>query len=417
MNAEMKWIVLSVACAIQFASSAAQAQTITFDDLVPNTPGDNWALITNGYAGLQWNNFGVLNGAIRPAAEGYHNGTVSASNVAFNIGGSPASISSATPFNIESAYLAESAANAMQLRIQGWAGANLVYNNTYSLSTTGAALIHLGYTGVDRVTFTPPPNQWLVLDNLTLSAADTNASACSFALSPTSVTHGSGAETGSVSVTTSAGCAWAVFNTNTWVTILSSLNNTNNGTVTYRVGANARAVGRSGTLNIGGQSFAISQNAGVVPTNFTPVDLGTVEVSTIGHTIFSAPGFPGIPSSFTVADFLIDQNQSSGGGAVLPAVSANWDTNIQFALKVSAPAGHKILVRPPSGRGVRLTGFLWWKKLNGGGSSPIGQVDVSFENLEGTAPDFAGSDAVLSKSHGFFGFSEISSTAFSNELA
>src|SRR6185436_8832960 len=119
------------------------------------------------------------------------------------------------------------------------------------------------------------------------------------------------------------------------------------------VGANALAVGRSGTLTIGGQSFAVSQAGGTPPSTFTPVNLGTVEVTTIGHAIFSAPILPGIPSSFSVADFLIDHGQRYGGGAVLPAVSANWDTNIQFVLKVSAPAGHKILVQPPSGRGVR----------------------------------------------------------------
>jgi hypothetical protein len=304
----------------------------------------------------------------------------------------------------------------MTIRIQGWAGATLAYNNTYSLSTTGAAFIQLNYVGVDRLLFLPPANNWLVLDNLTV-AANTNAPACSFALSPANNTHGSGVETGTVTVTTQAGCPWAVHNENTWVTILSSVNNSNSGTVTYRVGPNARAVARSGTLNIAGQSFPISQAAGTVPTNFTPVDLGTIELTSIGHGFFSAPALPGQPTSINVADYLIDQSGRWGGGGTLPSVSVGWDTNIQFVLKVAAPAGHKIVIRPPSGHPVRFAGFLWWKVPARGGTSPVGPVAVSFENLEGSAPDFAGSDAVLSSSHGFFAFSEVISSAFSDELA
>src|SRR3989475_338507 len=45
--------------------------------------------------------------------------------------------------------------------------------------------------------------------------------ACTYSISPPSRTHGYGATTNSVSLTTGSGCAWTVVNTNSWITILS----------------------------------------------------------------------------------------------------------------------------------------------------------------------------------------------------
>jgi hypothetical protein len=60
----------------------------------------------------------------------------------------------------------------------------------------------------------------------------------------------------------------------------------------------------------------------------------------------------------------------------------------------------------------RYGGLEW----GDGGTSPSGPVQVSFSDLTGTPPDFSESDSVLSDSHGFFGFAEISSAPFTNEF-
>jgi hypothetical protein len=83
---------------------------------------------------------------------------------------------------------------------------------------------------------------------------------CTISLSPTNRTHGSASATGTVSVTTQAGCTWSVIETNTWITILSSLNNSNSGTAIYRVLANTNSQPRSGTIRVGGQSFVVTQS-------------------------------------------------------------------------------------------------------------------------------------------------------------
>jgi hypothetical protein len=146
------------------------------------------------------------------------------------------------------------------------------------------------------------------------------------------------------------------------------------------------------------------------------VDLGIVQPSTIGHAFFDPNLVPPYNMPRSVNDFLVDQDQSSGGGGVLGGVSVNWDTNSQFKLTVAAPNGMKFLVNVPAGRHVKFGGFLWWESTRGGFSAP-GDVTATFTDLEGTAPLFGESDSVLSDSHGFFGFVDLESSGVSNNFS
>jgi len=154
----------------------------------------------------------------------------------------------------------------------------------------------------------------------------------------------------------------------------------------------------------------------VPPTNnVAPVDLGIVVASTIGHAVFNDPP-TNFPPSTTVADFLIDQDQSSGGGGVLPAVSVNWDTNSQFQLTVAAPAGVRFVVAAPPGSTVKFGGFLLWESTRAG-ASDLGPVTAHYTDLEGTAPEFSQNNSVLSDSHGYFGFIDLESTGVTNSFS
>ncbi|PYM12523.1 MAG: hypothetical protein DME18_11205, partial [Verrucomicrobia bacterium] len=236
--------------------STGGPKTLTFDDLLPGS-------IPNGYGGLQWNSWGVLDGSVLPVTSGFRTGLVSPDNVAFC--GYPASISSATPFTLKSAYLtmaldSKAGPTEMHVRVQGSVGTTVTYDHTYTVSNAAPAFINFDYLGVDRVVFVGSPDYGVVMDNLTVTVPPAGAG-CTFAISPRSRVHGFGSETGVVSVTTQAGCAWSVSNTNSWVTILSGLNNSSSGTVTYLVAADPTAVARSGFINIAGQNFAVTQSA------------------------------------------------------------------------------------------------------------------------------------------------------------
>jgi hypothetical protein len=147
-------------------------------------------------------------------------------------------------------------------------------------------------------------------------------------------------------------------------------------------------------------------------TNGTsPVDLGQVQVSTIGH----------VPPIFTpniVTDYLVDESQEAGGGAILPTVSADFDTNNRFRLTVAAPPGLQFVVHVPAGKSVYLNAFLDWQGLDvlSNGLNVFGTTAVSFGGLNGSAPGFSAQSAVLSQRHGYFGF-DVQSLAITNDFS
>jgi hypothetical protein len=153
------------------------------------------------------------------------------------------------------------------------------------------------------------------------------------------------------------------------------------------------------------------------PTNANSmVNLGTVVASSIGHEFFSL--MPGIrpPISPVVYDFLVDQTQTTGGGAVLPSVLVNFDTNNQFELTIAAPPGRQFAVHVPPGQSVSLVGDLRWYASYSGSSSD-GTTTMSFAGLSGTAPDVGPLTAVLSPQHSFFGYNNLYSNPFTNDFS
>lgn len=170
MNSIPCWrgVVLGVGLAI--ATQAADTTLLTFDDL---SPGPNHIPVPVGYGGLDWENFGVLNGLARPTNEGYHTGTVSPSNVVYNAFGDPASIRRGANhrFDLKSAYLTAAAAGVGgdQVRVEGFVGSTVLYENTYAINTTAPSLVHLNYDGVDEVKFTSLQSRQVAMDNVTVA--------------------------------------------------------------------------------------------------------------------------------------------------------------------------------------------------------------------------------------------------------
>src|ERR1035441_4142655 len=151
MNINIKLLLKSV---VVLVSSAGMAfgTTITFDDISASIAGSPpWPALVNGYGGLNWNNFYVLDGADSPLS-GYKAGTVSGKNVAFNYNGTHALIS-ASAFNLTSAYFTAAWNDNLSLEVQGFVGATLTYDHTYVLSAVSPTLINFNYAGVDEVNF------------------------------------------------------------------------------------------------------------------------------------------------------------------------------------------------------------------------------------------------------------------------
>ncbi|HUJ11147.1 MAG TPA: choice-of-anchor tandem repeat GloVer-containing protein [Verrucomicrobiae bacterium] len=111
---------------------------------------------------------------------------------------------------------------------------------------------------------------------------------CSYSVDPLSRSHGASIETGSVTVTTGSDCTWTGMSGATWITIISGSSGTGNGVVNYSVAPNTdNCITRTGTLVIAGQTFTVTQDAGVGSFSIAPLsrthgagtETGTVTVT------------------------------------------------------------------------------------------------------------------------------------------
>jgi hypothetical protein len=158
MNTKLFLLSVALLSFLAFSSVSALSQTvITFDTLPLNTGSPIY--IPNGYQGLSWSNFGCVNGLLTPTVypsltDGYYYGVVSASNVAFNVLGTPAEIDSpGTNFNFLSAYLTGAWHSNLNIEVQGFSGATMLYDTAVVAVATIPTLFTFGYRNIDRLYF------------------------------------------------------------------------------------------------------------------------------------------------------------------------------------------------------------------------------------------------------------------------
>ncbi len=168
----MKAILAAIAIA---AAVPASAITITFDDL-----SGGGSPIANGYAGLNWNNFFTVNGT-NFTGSGYHSGTVSPDNVAFNAFSNPATLSSSTTFSLTRGYFTGAWYDGLTIQAVGTLGGSAVYTQSFIVNASAPTLVTLNHALVDNVVFssfggTAHPGYGgccthFALDNLTVNGA------------------------------------------------------------------------------------------------------------------------------------------------------------------------------------------------------------------------------------------------------
>lgn len=162
-------------------SLACSATVVTFDDL---SAGASGSLITNGYRSLSWSNFWCENAILFTSihgSNGYLNGMVSPSNVAYNANGNSAEIDSrGTNFEFLGAYLTGAFNSNLSIEVRGFRGAAVLYDTTVIASATNATLFTFDYLDIDRLQFNAFGGQdagfpagdgvggtWFAMDNFT----------------------------------------------------------------------------------------------------------------------------------------------------------------------------------------------------------------------------------------------------------
>lgn len=89
---------------------------------------------------------------------------------------------------------------------------------------------------------------------------------CNITISPQNSDFGSSGGTGSVTVTTAAGCSWNATAGASWITITAGASGSGPGTVAYSLAANTGIDQRTGPVTIGGQTLTIRQQGRTAAT-------------------------------------------------------------------------------------------------------------------------------------------------------
>ena len=90
------------------------------------------------------------------------------------------------------------------------------------------------------------------------------AAACSYTVTPGSVTISAAGGGGTLAVATQSGCAWSGSSPVNWITVTGA--GPGNGNVSYTIAANTGTVARTATLTIAGKSVTVTQNVSTRPT-------------------------------------------------------------------------------------------------------------------------------------------------------
>jgi hypothetical protein len=116
-------------------------------------------------------------------------------------------------------------------------------------------------------------------------------------------------------------------------------------------------------------------------------DLGTTTVYSIGHS-FTPPNYLGPPQDGYVVDDLVNQAQNVGGGAVLPSVTVDLDSDTGVSYTIAAPQNYEFSVNVPAGNAAWMIADLGWQIPAPDSIGNTGYT-VTFNGLVGTAPSFA----------------------------
>jgi len=152
---------------------------------------------------------------------------------------------------------------------------------------------------------------------------------CSFAISPANQVFGSDGGAASVTVTAPAACAWSATANAGWVTVTAGGTGAGPGAVAYSVAANPSTESRNGTLTIGGQSHAVTQQGRAATVCTYDVSPGSAQFGKdagTGTFAVSAPGDCTWAATSSAPWLVVSSgNQGSGNGSVSYTAGRNLD--------------------------------------------------------------------------------------------
>jgi hypothetical protein len=195
---------------------------------------------------------------------------------------------------------------------------------------------------------------------------------CAATLTPTATSVASVAGTGSVAVSTGAGCAWTATSNAPWVVLTGGTAGTGSGTVSYSVSANTLTSVRTGTITIAGQTFTITQAAGCTFA-ISPSSLSITSAARTGTVAVTAGPGCGWTASSSIPWITITSGAAGfGNGTVGYSIAAN--TSISQRSAAVTIAGQAFNVTQA---GVPCTSTISPTGVSEDASSGTGTIAVS----------------------------------------
>jgi len=172
-------------------------------------------------------------------------------------------------------YSAPSGTSMSTPFVAGAVGLLAAHDSSLSVASMKATLIN-------TVDVLPPfINKTVSGGRLNVARALQQPTVCAYALSQTSQTFSANAGTGRINVTTPSNCEWAATTGSSFITIDAGVGN-GSGAVEYSIAANNTGSQRSGTINISGQTYNVTQAAAVAQ--------GCAQLSPASESFTSAGG-------------------------------------------------------------------------------------------------------------------------------
>jgi hypothetical protein len=151
---------------------------------------------------------------------------------------------------------------------------------------------------------------------------------CTTSLQPLSTSMPAAGGTGTVGITTNAGCPWTASSTVSWVTLTTPASGSGNGSLGFNVAANTATAGRVGSISIGGATFTVNQAGSSGSTCTITINPTSQSIPASGATginvgVSAAAGCAWTTTSNAAWITVTAGSSGSGNGAVTLNAAAN----------------------------------------------------------------------------------------------
>lgn len=155
------------------------------------------------------------------------------------------------------------------------------------------------------------------------------APGCSYSLNPTSYAFPSGGGNDAFNVICGSGCPWTATSSDSWITLTGQTSGMGTKGISYSVAANNNTNSRTGSINVAGRTFTISQNGSVSTCTYSLSPRTYTFPSGGGTDSFNVVCSTGCPWSATSPDAwitLTGPTSGSGTTGISFSVAANPNT-------------------------------------------------------------------------------------------